>query len=376
MDADYQAGLEKSGFGAVAGFRPDRQDYLAASLMLLSILVFFAPVILGGVFFFRDICTEIVPKRGFLSQSGLQVLWNPYLFFGLPTAANMQSSVFYPLNFIFHLGSTPVALSYYIILHFMIALAGTYALVRSLRGSAPAALAGALAFTYGGFFISCGNQVVVLSSAAWIMPLLWAAGRALFTGRRGFIVGAGMFWAMQVLGGEPEIAYLSGIILIIFFAGLVLGGRIELSAREAIRRCAFIITASVVLALCLSSVQWILTLELSGISNRAGGLSYEDALKWSLEPGALGTLFVPNYIMDPTENNLWVLGFRTSQLPYLLSVYPGVAALVLVLFGLRGAGCRTLIFMGGALLFLLLSLGRYGGVYWLFYHLLPMRKYP
>jgi tetratricopeptide (TPR) repeat protein len=371
MDADHKAGIEKSGFGAVAGFRPDRQDWLAAFLMLLSLLVFFAPVILGGVFFFRDICTEIVPKRGFLSQSGLQVLWNPYLFFGLPTAANMQSSAFYPLNFTFYLGSTPVALSYYIILHFAIALAGTYVLVRSLRGSAPAALAGALAFTYGGFFVSCGNQAVVLSSAAWIMPLLWAAARALTTGRRGFIVGAGMFWAMQVLGGEPEIAYLSGVILIIFLAGLVLGGRIELSARDAIRRCVFIAAASMALALCLSCVQWLITLELSGISNRAGGLSFNEALKWSLEPKALSTLLAPNYIMDPTKTDWWVLGFQTSQLPYLLSVYPGVAVLILILSSLRGLWRSSIVFLGGALFFLILSLGRYGGIYWVFYHLLP-----
>ena len=173
-----------------------------------------------------------------------------------------------------------------------------------------------------------------------------------------------MFWAMQVMGGEPEIAFLSGIIIVIFFAGLIIGRRIELPPGHVLKRTAVVLSASAALALCLSCVQWLLTLELSGLSNRAGGLSFDEAVKWSLEPGTLLTLLAPNYIMDPGQSRWWALGFQTKELPYLLSVYPGIVALVLVVFSVRKTDRASLVFLGGAFLFLLLSLGEYGGLYW------------
>ncbi|HUT54811.1 MAG TPA: O-antigen ligase family protein [bacterium] len=361
-----------SRFEQAAGFSPDRADYYAGIFMLVTLVVFFAPALLGGgVFYFRDICSEIVPKRTFLVGSGWRVLWNPYTFFGLPLAANMQEGAFYPLNFIFHLGWVPRALSFYIPLHFAIGLFFCYALLRGLKHSAVAAAAGALAFAYGGFSMSLGNQVVVLNSATWIMPLLWAAARALRTGRKGFVVWAGIFWAVQVLGGEPEIAYLSGLVLLIFVAGLIVSGDPGLSVRDAARRGVIVAAGAGALAVGLSAGQWLLTLELTGLSNRAGGLGLEEVMRWSLEVKALATLVAPNYIMDLSTNKWWALGFRNSQLPYLLSVYPGVSALFLALLGLSRRRRDVWVFAAGSVTFIVLSLGAAGGLYKIFYYALP-----
>ncbi|MFO8057823.1 MAG: O-antigen ligase family protein [bacterium] len=356
------------------GFAPSSRDWVAAALMLASLFLFFAPVIFAGeVFYFRDVCMEIVPKRWFLSRSGGEVLWNPYGFFGLPLAANSQWAAFYPFNFFFLLGSAARSVSFYIIFHYVVALSGAYVLMRSLGRSWAAALAGALAFAYGGFFISAGVQVVVLSSAAWIMWLLWSVRQGIRTGRAVFVAGVGIFWALQVMGGEPEIAFLTAIIVALFCAALYLEKEEELSGRAYLTRCLYICGAGLVLAAALSAVQWSLSLDMAGLSNRAGGVDYQAALKWSLPPGSLFTLLFPNNILDPSQGRLWVLGFFNleAKLPYLLSVYPGIVVLLLAGVGIVKDRKTGAILAGGAALFLLLSLGDYGLLYRLFYHLVP-----
>lgn len=383
MSGEERLGGWREGFRRVAGFDPGGGDLLACLFLFISLLVFFAPVIFSGqVFFFRDLCLEIAPKRWLWAHSGSQVLWNPYCFFGLPEGANMQSAVFYPLNFIFFLGDVPSALSYYIILHFAIGLAGSFVLARSLRAPAPAALAGALAFTYGGFFVSLGNQVVVLSSAAWIMWLLWAAGRAWAEGLGRFIAVAGIFWALQVLGGEPEIAYLSGLLLLVFFAARIFSGgtipgtgALEEGAsagsrKDGLKRAALIMAGALLFGLGLSAVQWVITLEFTPLSNRAAALPFADAVKWSLPPRALISLLIPNFIQDPSSK-YWVLGFWNTQLPYLLSIYPGVAVLLFIGLALARKNRGGLVLAAGALFFLILSLGKFGGLYYLCYEVLP-----
>jgi len=356
------------------GFRPGREDFIAGGIIIVSLLVFFAPLFFSGqVFYFRDICQEIVPKRWFLAQSQGEVLWNPYGFFGLPLAANSQWSAFYPLNFFFMAGQASRSVGFYIIFHFLVAMSGTYVLVRSLGKSWVSALAGSLAFGYGGFLASAGVQVVVLNSAAWVMWILWSARQGFRTGRPAFAALLGVFWALQVLGGEPEIAYLSALLLGIFCFAVYFEDGEEFSGRFFIKRCVWICGAGLLMAVALSAAQWLVTLEFTPLSNRAGGVDYSSALKWSLPPDSLFTLLFPNNIGDPSQGKLWVLGFLSleSKLPYLLSIYPGIAVLALAIMGAVSERRRGIVMAGGALLFLLLSLGEYGLLYRLFHLALP-----
>ncbi len=356
------------------GFRPGGYDYAAGAIIIASFLLFFAPVVFAGeVFYFRDICQEIVPKRWFLTRSQGEVLWNPYGFFGLPLAANSQWAAFYPLNFIFAAGAASRSVSFYIVFHFLVALSGTYVLVRSLGKSWAAALAGSLAFAYGGFLMSAGVQVVVLSSAAWITWLLWSARQGLRTGRIVFAAGLGIFWALQVLGGEPEIAYLTGIVLAFFCAAMYFDKEHGTSGSKYLIRCIKICGVGLVLALAISAVQWVITLDFVAVSNRAGGVDYSSALKWSLPPESLLTLFFPHNIRDPSQGQLWVLGFFNLEykLPYLLSIYPGITVLALAAFGVASERRKGAVMAAGAFVFLLLSLGDHGFLYRLFHLVLP-----
>ncbi len=358
---------------AFLGFEVGRADLLAMGFMLFTLCLFFAEAIFGGqVFYFRDVCVEIVPKRHFLIESGFDVLWNPYSFNGIPGAANPQWFAFYPLNFIFLLGSAARTVTFFIIAHFALALFGTYVFLKSSGFSRGASLAGSLAWAYGGFFISLGLQVVVLNSAAWITPLLWAVMRFYRTGDLRFLCLSGLFWGMQALGGEPQIAALSGALAPLFLLAGPFQEDGQGLTRGKIKRAAWAVCGSLGLALAISAVQWVPTLELSGLSNRAGGLEYSEAVRWSLDPRALATLLIPNYISEPSGNPFWIMGLRPPTLPYLLSLYPGLAALLLAGAGVMGKRKKEWLMLAAAMvLFLVLAMGENAGLYWIFYKIVP-----
>ncbi len=354
------------------GFEPGRGDWAALLLLPASLVVFFSAVVLGGeVFFFRDVSLEIVPKARFLADRGWPELWNPYFFFGMPAAANPQWFSFYPLKLLFFLGHAPQILSLYVVIHFGIALLSAYVLLRSLGRRPAASGAGAISLAYGGYMVSAGNLVLVLNSSAWVMAILWAAWMALRSGSMRFAVAGGLLWGLQVLGGEPQISCLTGVVLLVFIAGLIIG-RDDLPARRAsIKRAAAAVALAAVVALAVSAVQWLLALELFSHSNRAGGLPFHEAVEWSLSPGVLSTLFYPNFFTRAAATDYWVLGFANSELPYLLSIYPGITVLIIALFGLASRRRELFVYAIFAAGFIWLSLGEHGGLYWLLYHVLP-----
>src|SRR5262245_41622533 len=81
--------------------------------------------------------------------AGSVPLWNPYENCGLPVLADTTSSVFYPGKLLFLL-PVDFALRYktYIILHVVLAAAGSYGLARAWKASPYAAALAAIAYTF------------------------------------------------------------------------------------------------------------------------------------------------------------------------------------------------------------------------------------
>src|SRR5262245_25801953 len=81
--------------------------------------------------------------------AGRVPLWNPYENCGLPVLADTSSSVFYPGKLLFLL-PVDFALRYklYIILHVVLAAAGSYGLARAWKASPYAAALAAIAYTF------------------------------------------------------------------------------------------------------------------------------------------------------------------------------------------------------------------------------------
>jgi len=332
-------------------------------LILVALLLFFAPgLFFGQVYFFRDLGMEIVSKRQFFSDHHGFVLWNPYVFAGEPFAANPQSSAFYPLSLLWLLGPAEVVLGPYLALHFLLAGIFAYCFFLELGLKRTSALAGSLALTLGGGFASLTLQVVNLNSAAWIPGILWLGIRMQRTGSLRGALALGLLTGLQILGGEPEIVYLTLLLLAayLFFCSWSLP---PAAARGGRLRPWLGLALAVAIGLGLSAVQWILTLEMTPLSNRAAGFSLAQASAYSLEPRDLVSILAPHVLLDPSSPD-WGFGFWSRRLPYFLSTYPGIIGLLLIPFAFRSERRREVIFWTGVALFsLLFALGPDGYLY-------------
>ena len=343
---------------------------LAALLGLgLLTLVFFwklllTNLILSGV----DVFTYFYPYRDYAAESVRQAhlpLWNPYLFLGVPFLANSQAAVLYPLHW--PLAWLPVAkqIAFSIALH--VFLGGVFAYLyarRSLGVSPSGAFLGAAIFAFGGFIGAQVEHVNQLNVVIWLplLLMLWDARSS----RRNLLL-AGLVVALMLLAGHTQAAYIClfgwGIYVIVKREnrekswrrwGRGLAGRLASYA------------LIVAIGVGLAAIQLLPALELSRLSNRAGGLPYAEASSFSLRPQLLAYTLLPAFGEDLAQ----VFGGEAFS-EYI--AYLGVLGLFLALVGaLFRADSRH----RGALAFLVtlglfLAAGRVNPAYRLLYKVVP-----
>jgi hypothetical protein len=211
----------------------------AAIICLIFIAIFVA--VFHGVIFssdqfaFRDAGHYYYPLYNYLSET-----FNPTSLFdtlayendGFTPSADSSSALFYPGKLIF---SLPLGFStdfkIYILAHYLLAMAGLYWLARRLIGceSIPSAI-GAIAYGYSGYLLFQHTNLIYLVGAAWIPWALFFGAAALRSGSRLNAVGFGLTLAMIVLGGDPQAAY--NTILVVGGLALLLLWRRRRGARR------------------------------------------------------------------------------------------------------------------------------------------------
>ncbi|MDH7485792.1 MAG: YfhO family protein [Anaerolineae bacterium] len=365
----------------------------AATLGIFWALVGTNLVLAGG-----DAFTYFTPYRDYANaalRQGRLPLWNPYLFLGVPFLANSQAGVLYPLNWLFVTLWAPKALAWSAVLHVWLAAAFTYGYARRCIGlSRAAAWVAAATFGFSGFLGGQVEHVNQLSAGAWfpLLLLFWdvavgdprvseSASRReslvrRFVGSWWAVLALGAAVALQLLAGHTQAAYINLFGLAVYgfwppaIRNLQSAVRNLQSAirnlQSAIRiRVAVYITA-LVLGLALAAAQLLPTWELSRLSIRAGGLSYREAVSFSLRPRLLLYTLLPAYGEDLGR------AFGTEGFTEYVA-YVGVLGLALAAWGAwRGrpawARRRFLVLAG---LGFLLALGAYNPATFLLYKLVP-----
>jgi len=346
---------------------------------------------LGHIICGGDMVHCFVPWREFAVneiRQGRFPLWNPFTFCGNPFTANIQTSLFYPLN-LFNLFFSPEReISLSLVIHQWIAAGGMYLFLHRLWGSKPGAAFGAAVYVWSGFFITHadGGHLIHLRACAFIPLALYAQT----TWRNGITPLNFLFFSLTLSGmfyaGHTQIP------LYVFY--LLLGRAIGWSAWEwksgkpiaVFFRYPLWTTGGLMLSLFLSATVLLPLLELSrNTMSRAGGANYVFATNDSVPPQHLITFFAPFFYGDPTrpdrESRFWETGTGYHE----ICGYAGVLPLVLLLFAFlphnpqrkpepferREAGFFCLVALGA----LFFSLGRYNPLYVLLYYGLPGWKF-
>ncbi len=329
-----------------------RTDLIALAVLTAIVTLLFADVLLGiNSLYIRDVAHYYYPAKHVLRDivlGGDFPSWNPYFSAGQPLAANPEHEVFYPLTWLILLPSFVVGFGLLIVLHIYIAAWAMYAFLRSLALGPPAAFFGALSFVFGGIGLSYLSLLPYLFSVAWLPLICLFARRFIRDGHRRDFALAAFFFGLQLLIGEPST---------ILQTGMLLGVYAAFRGVRAVGRVAMISVA----ALLLSAILMLPAVDHASQSVRARGFPFENVTSWSTPAVRLGELVQPNLLGHHLINEKRVYWggaqYPGRGLPFLHSIYSGLAVTVLALAGLiAGVRGRRLVLVLFALS-ILLALG-------------------
>jgi len=324
---------------------------LAAALLFgLVFAVLFLPVLSGQATFVQgDALSVSLPLQQLLADAlarGALPLWSNEIYGGHPVFAEGQGGFAHPLNWLlFGLLPTLYAHGLLHVLCSWIAALGTFALCRALG-------LGVFAATFAGLALACsqdwlgltGNSAIALASA-FVPVLLWAVERWWRQPDVARALVLAVCIAAVVLAGYPQALHAAALLVLVM--SLV---RTDRDWWRAPGRHLATAALAVAVALGLSAVQLLPTLELVGESVRAAGVAL------AVEGDPRSTL----------RGLLFTVGRRAALEPGLGSVL----VLGVALLGLwRG---RTALAWGlGSLFLLQLSLADASPLYRLLHHTLP-----
>jgi len=311
--------------------RPLITDTLAMLTLLGLVIVFAWKLAVTNLILARgDMFLYFYPNWNYFADAirrGHIPLWNPYLFMGAPFLANSQAGALYPLNLALAWLPTTRAINVTIILHLWLAGAGAYIFARrSLMLNRSAAWLGAATFALGGYLSAQVGHVNQLQALAWLPFLFVFFDLALERWRMALALAAVL--TLQLLAGHTQSVFISLVGLSVYALWPVIEDAIACSCwetrrngipmpfqagwhrdasllsrqklarkwngRSLIQRLGLLIGATTLSAM-LSAAQLLPTIELTRESLRAGGLSWREAVSFSLKPATLIQALLPNY---------------------------------------------------------------------------------
>jgi hypothetical protein len=343
-------------------------------LGLLLLVPFWQVATMQGIVITNDIAVSDManlshPLRHFLGRElrqGRLPLWSPDIYMGYPLQAEGMMGPFYPPNLLlFGLLSPPAALNLSVLLPFLVAAFGTYALARKLGATMWPALVAAVAYALGGFYIVHTKQMAIVHSACWI-PLIWLTIEIGLERDRRWLLVVSLLWTVQWLSGMPQIAYYSVGAGLLYYLGRAVQAR-------QLRNTAPYFLLALALSFGLAAIQLWPTAELAGFSERSGGVDFEFASKFGYRLESLRTFLYPYANGDPGTASYQIDGLFWEDYAY-IGLLPLFTGLLGGLWLARRRGpARLLLVLAGATF--VMALGDNTPVFRLAYEWLPGMNY-
>lgn len=194
-----------------------KKHYPLLIIVLLSAILF-SPIWLGIIDFYSGDGSDLIPyfygSKLLLYQTFQELreipLWNPYIMFGQPVAGNLQFALFYPLNVIFLLFSFFKALWLYQSIHLAIAGTGAYFLARFTGCKNVSSMVAGCLYMLNGrilYYINAG-WLGYFSSICWLPFFVLASMMVLEKKDRHFPLAFGIIFALTLLSGTPQYAFM------------------------------------------------------------------------------------------------------------------------------------------------------------------------
>ncbi|MBV9068287.1 MAG: YfhO family protein [Acidobacteria bacterium] len=348
-----------------------KADVAALAAVAVVVALAFADVLFfGKAFYARDIIRGFYPSFAALRsvvRDGAFPFWNPYFSGGQPLAANPAYAAFYPVPWLAFASDGYQAIAVITVLHYLMAAAGMFCLLRSLRLHPLAASFGAISFALGGTLMSLNNLLTVLYAMSWMPWLAFFTRRYFRERRRADFAMAALVLGLILLIGEQSMILQCGALVAVY---AIYRRRNARAIVPAAALCA--------VALLVGLAQIVPALDHQRDSKRATAMTYADATIWSLPAARPLELLDPAVFsnFEPDAIYYWVAE-HPSKLPWLFSIYPGLLASALIVAGLvrriRGWAFVSAV----SIVSYLVAIGRHGPIYPLLYKFgLRSLRYP
>ncbi|MGH7856596.1 MAG: hypothetical protein ACREQY_04640 [Candidatus Binatia bacterium] len=363
---------------------------LAALFLLCWILVpFWSLATLRSVniqddIYTSDLLNDRLPSRAFVGRSirqGDAPWWMPGIYTGFPALAAVEVGSLYPSNLLlFGLLEPYAAIAWAQLLSLFIAGAGALLLAREYRLAPEAALLVGGSFCLSGFFVSHLRQLNMVDAACWIPLLFLFVERALRGTLRGGSVPFAVVWGLQLLAGHPQISYFTALVLAPF--AVARWRQIDRERKPApsgawpLRlagdRAVWGLALAAATGTLLAAAQLVPSIELSRLSHRGGGFSFDLAAAYPASPRSVWTFFLPYVNGDPGRDTYRLSGIFWEQYGY-LGLAPMCLAIVALVTGWRNPKVR--LFGVIAVLSYAIALGPHTPLFQLAHRFVPGMSY-
>ncbi len=321
------------------------------TLLIIGWIVF--PLLRGSdTLYLRDLFSTHLPMKAAQAEAmrrGSLPLLNPYSGGGQPLAGNPNAVVFYPDNLLYLLGDgaggTLWALNAHLWLHWLLAAPAMFWLGRGLGLSRRAAWASGVSWATGGYFLSQLNFYNLIAGVALAPAFLAAWLELRRTGGRRYLAAVGVLWALLLTSGDPLLAAMAlamAVTTSLFGLGAPASSPSTPTAHTPLLAGALLHKGALLTALALGTLlaapQWVEFLRVLPGSFRAlYGYSPATSLVASLDPRQLFDLLIPLPFGLPDrlgDHSFWGQRAYSGVLPFYWSLYPGLAALALLVGGI------------------------------------------
>lgn len=278
------------------------------------LLTFFNEILLRrGAYYGGDLARFFLPQRVALIQA-LKAFrlpwWNALMGLGYPLLAEGETGALYPLHWLLAVWPSPeVGLSLSIIAHYAIAAWGFYRWARQVGRSREAAVLTAMIPTLGGFGVAHLSHLSIIAVTAW-HPWMFLETHTLLAmpnvrHKARHVAALAAFTGLQFLAGHPQMSLLGGIAVVAYALCLLWRRR-----REHPWPAFALWVGGIVGGIFLGAPQLLPSLELTLLSQRAGGLDPAFFTSYSFHPLLAATYLSPFVLGNPyPQGSIELMGY-------------------------------------------------------------------
>ncbi len=347
------------------------QDYVFIGLLILSILIFFAPVIFGGGSFNSSDNIASQSFRTYLDDAkrdGDFPLWLPHIFGGMPSYAALLTTGERSWDFVTQavfgtarlFSSAFNSNAAFTAFWYMIYAAGMYMLMRTKVNNRFISFFTAFAAVFSTFVIAWvmighNTKPIAISMFPWILMCLEKLRE-----RFSLLYAVLLVIAVHILAESTHVQMIFyGVCTFGLYLIFELISRIISKDKPlGVLRAAGMLALAGALALAMSADRYMSTMEYTKYSTRgtapieqlggktqdeSGGFDYDYATNWSFSPAEVMTFLVPNFYgfgkLERKDGNVEGERIQTyfGQMPFTDAAnYMGILVLVLAVIGVVG----------------------------------------